>query len=91
MFYSQEEAQKQVHAREKLEKRFMMTLTRLLGRTSAITTDCVLEFLLFVQTYGIVELQFLEEMYTEVLFDDEEFCSGASIHLCSVEVIISFK
>lgn len=70
------------------ENRFILNLTRMAGtNTNAVTPDCILEFLAHVQNKGLDELQFIEEAYTSIIFEDEPFMS-TYLHICSVEVLI---
>lgn len=64
------------------EKKFLLNLKRMMGRTDAVTPECFLEFLVFLNNDGIEELQFIEEAYTSVMFND----ATLNVAVCSVEV-----
>ena len=70
------------------ENRFMLNLTRMSGKnTSSVTPDCILEFLAHIHNSSIADLQFIEEAYTSVIFEDDNFMN-TFIHICSVEMLI---
>lgn len=72
---------------EIVEKKFVMNLKRLTRRTDAITLECFLEFLTFLNNDGIEELQFIEEAYTSVMFNH----AALDVAVCSVEVAVSYS
>lgn len=70
------------------ENRFILNLTRMSGENiTAVTPNCVLEFLVHLHNSNVAELQFIEEAYTSIIFDDDDFMDR-HIHICSVEVLI---
>ena len=40
---------------------------------SAVTPECILEFLVHLQKSSVSELQFIEEAYTSIIFEDDDF------------------
>jgi hypothetical protein len=70
------------------ENRFILNLTRMSGENiSAVTPECILEFLVHLQKSSVSELQFIEEAYTSIIFEDDDFMDRF-IQICSVEVLI---
>jgi hypothetical protein len=70
------------------ENRFILNLTRMSGENiSAVTPECILEFLVHLQNSSVSELQFIEEAYTSIIFEDDDFMDRF-IQICSVEVLI---
>jgi hypothetical protein len=70
------------------ESRFLLNLARMSGsNTNAVTPECILEFLAHVQNTSVEELQFIEEAYTTIVFEDDDFMT-THVKICSVEVNI---
>ena len=74
--------------RDRLDDKFKLTLRRLSGDTSGVTIDDIIEFLVFVQKYGVNDLSFVEEAYKASIFSDDEFLVSSGIIVCSVEQFI---
>jgi hypothetical protein len=71
-----------------MENRFILNLTRMSGpNTNSVTPDCLLEFLSHLQNSSVDELQFIEEGYTSVIFEDDAFVN-TYLRICSVEILI---
>eukprot|EP01035_Chromulina_nebulosa_P024356 gene24356-31699_t len=70
------------------EKHFLMNITRMSGKTSVVTPECMFEFIVYVQNQGIREMAFVEESYFDSLFSNDEFLTSAVIPVCSVEFVI---
>jgi hypothetical protein len=64
------------------EKHFELNLQRMLGKNEAVTVDCMLEFLAFMNNQHLSDLQFIEEEYISLVLMDEKL----DLAVCSVEV-----
>jgi len=68
------------------EKHFELNLKRMVGRSDAVTVDCMLEFLVHLNHQNFRDLQFIEEEYISLVLMDEKL----DLVVCSVQVCDSF-
>jgi hypothetical protein len=68
------------------EKHFELNLKRMLGKSDAVTVDCMLEFLVHLNNEHLSDLQFIEEEYISVVLMDVTL----DLDVCSVEVCFYF-
>ena len=69
------------------EKAFQMNLIRLSGSTSAVSIDHMFEFLVYTNSNSVHDVQFVEEIYTDSIFNNQQFLDDASISICSLQII----
>lgn len=74
------------NGRTNREEHFCLNLSRMTGRTDAVTPETMLEFCLYLQHENVAELQFLEQDYTAELFNDTDL----DMVIDSVDVCICF-
>lgn len=58
------------------EKHFELNLKRMVGRSDAVTVDCMLKFLVHLNHQHLSDLQFIEEEYISLVLMDCVLCSG---------------
>ena len=61
---------------------FVWNLSRMAGRTDAVTPDTMMEFCVHLHNENIADLQLIEQDYTAELFNDEDL----DVAICSMEV-----
>lgn len=54
------------------EKHFELNLKRMVGKSDAVTVDCMLEFLVHLNNQHLSDLQFIEEEYISLVLMDEK-------------------